>query len=80
MINFFDENGNFIEPPAAYNHDVGNSLSLMAKSLGIKNVIPFSSFHEYQREDSIWAKTYTTPLYAYEVGFHKDLNSFHHLP
>jgi hypothetical protein len=74
MINCFDENGDFIEPAAATNKNVGNGLSLMAKSLGIKNVIPFSSFHTFQREDSIWARKYTTPIEAYSVGFHNDLN------
>ena len=73
MINFYDDNGNFIEPSAAYNTNVGEDLSLLAKALGIRNVIPFSSFHNYQREDSIWASKYTTPLSAYKVGFHSDL-------
>jgi hypothetical protein len=32
-------------------------------------VIPFSSLHRYQREDSVWANDYLTPLEAYKVGF-----------
>jgi hypothetical protein len=74
MINCFDEDGSFIEPAAATNKNVGTGLSLMAKSLGIRNVIPFSSFHVFQRSDSIWASKYTTPIDAYELGFHEDLN------
>ena len=37
-------------------------------------MIPFSSFHQYAREDSIWAEKYTTPIDAYKKGFdHKNL-------
>ena len=73
MINFFDEHGEFIEPPAANNLDVGNQLSLFAKSLCIDAVIPFSSFHVYQRKDSIWANNYTTPMEAYKKDLHNDI-------
>jgi hypothetical protein len=75
MINFYDENGNFIVPPASQKHPVGLSLSVRALSLGILNVIPFSSFHAYQRTDSIWAQNYTTPLDEYSREFdHKNHN------
>ena len=60
MINFFDENDSFIEPLAANNKLVGNQLSLVARSIGTNNVIPFSSFHQYQRTDSEWARKYVT--------------------
>ena len=30
--------------------------------------MPFSSFHQYQREDSIWAQAYTTPMSAFTGG------------
>jgi len=74
MINFFDKDDNFIEPLAARKHPVGDYLSILAKSLGANYVIPFSSFHEYQREDSVWTNKYVTPLSEYSTGFHKDLN------
>jgi len=74
MINFYDDKGQFIEPPAAHNKSPGNGLSLSAKSLGVGNVIPFSSFHMFQREDSVWAAKYNTPIDAYTQGFHGDLN------
>ncbi len=68
MINFYDEKGNFVVPPAKNNQDVGGHLSMLAKSLSLKGVIPFSSHHQYQRSDSIWAQEFTTPTHAYEKG------------
>jgi hypothetical protein len=75
MINFYDENGIFIVPRAAQKPPPGRYLSLRADALGIRNVIPFSSFHSYQRTDSIWANTYVTPLDTYAEQFdHKNHN------
>ena len=68
MINFFDENGIFIKPEAANKSIVGEQLNIVAKLTGAKSVIPFSSFHQYQRTDSIWAQQYTTPIDAYSFG------------
>ena len=56
MINFYDHNDKFIEPLAAKKHPVGDYLSLVAKTYDANYVIPFSSFHEYQREDSCVGK------------------------
>ena len=69
MINLFDDEGKRILPPTARKHPVGKMLSQWANRLGTTHVIPFSSFHTYQREDSLWADQYTTPLSAYPVGF-----------
>ena len=74
MINFYDKDDNFIEPLAAKKHPVGDYLSILAKTIGANYVIPFSSFHEYQREDSIWTNKYVTPIQEYSNGFHKDLD------
>ena len=74
MINFYDHNDKFIEPLAAKKHPVGDYLSLVAKTYDANYVIPFSSFHEYQREDSVWANKYVTPIHEYKNGFHKNLN------
>ena len=75
MINFYDEDGVFIAPPAGLKPPVGRQVSLRALSLGIRNSIPFSSFHSYQRTDSIWAQNYVTPLEEYSRGFdHKNHN------
>ena len=74
MINCYNENGEFIIPPAKNNTLVGEQLSLTAKSVSANHVIPFSSHHQYQRSDSIWAQEYVTPLHAYSVGLHEDIN------
>ncbi|MBM4255362.1 MAG: MBL fold metallo-hydrolase [Deltaproteobacteria bacterium] len=73
MINFYGEDGKFVPTLSADEFLLGDQLSLMAKSLRINHVIPFSSFHQYQREDSLWASQYVTPLSAYREGFHPDL-------
>ena len=74
MINCYDHEGEFIIPPAKNNTLVGEQLSLTAKSVNANHVIPFSSHHQYQRSDSIWAQEYVTPIYAYDEGLHKDIN------
>ena len=73
MINFYDKENNFIEPLAAKKHPVGDYLSLIAKLFSANHVIPFSSFHEYQREDSVWANRYVTPMKEYKNGIHKEI-------
>ena len=69
MINIFTENWERVTPTAALKKPVGAKLSDHAKTLGANKVIPFSSFHKYTREDSLWAEQYTTPIEAYKVGF-----------
>jgi len=73
MINFYNEAGDFIVPPAMNNTKVGEQLGIQANSLGIKKVVPFSSHHQYQREDSIWAQKYITPLSSYEDGIPENI-------
>jgi hypothetical protein len=68
MINFYDEDGNFVVPPAKNTVRVGEDLTYLANSIGTTGVIPFSSHHQYQRTDSIWAQEYVTPTFAYRVG------------
>lgn len=73
MCNIYDEVGNFVPTVFPGSVEVGKQLSHMARVLGIGNVIPFSSFHCYQRADSVWAQDYVTPLEAYAEGFDEDL-------
>jgi hypothetical protein len=73
MINFYNEAGDFIVPPAMNNSRVGEQLGIQANSLGISKVVPFSSHHQYQREDSIWAQEYTTPISSYKDGIPKNI-------
>jgi endogenous inhibitor of DNA gyrase (YacG/DUF329 family) len=45
----------------------------LAKITGAKSVIPSSSFHQYQRADSIWAQEFTTPIEAYTEGLSEEI-------
>ena len=69
MINFFAEDGTYIPPKAARKLPVGISIKQAAESWGVKYCIPFSSMHQYQRTDSIWANEYITQLSDYAKGF-----------
>jgi hypothetical protein len=62
MINIFKEDGTFVVPRAAKRPSVGVQLRNLCKATGARSIIPFSSFHQYQREDSLWAQAYTTPI------------------
>jgi hypothetical protein len=73
MINFFNEDGSFVVPRAARRPSVGRQLDNIAKATGAGTVVPFSSFHQYQREDSIWAQDYTTPMSAFTEGLSPDV-------
>jgi L-ascorbate metabolism protein UlaG (beta-lactamase superfamily) len=69
MINLFDENGQAIPPIAAARRPVGADIAIALRDLGIRRFVPFSSMHQYQREDSVWANDHTTGLDDYTVGF-----------
>ncbi len=69
MINFRDDEGRLIPPKAARKLPVGRSMTVAAESLGVDYVIPFSSMHRYQREDSIWCEEFITRLEDYQNGF-----------
>ncbi len=74
MINFWDENGKFITRRKFNDNHVGRQLSDMASIIGANNIIPFSSFHQYQRTDTIWAQEHTVPLDLYKNGISKNHN------
>ena len=67
-------NGNRIE--RKFDLSVGRGLALSAQRGGAKSVIPFSSFHRFQREDSAWANAYEVPLSGYRQGFDERLAEF----
>jgi len=71
MINFFDENNNFIKPAMAGKFSAGRYLSILANVFEAKFIIPFSSFHEYQRKDSVWANDLIYPLEKYPNDIEK---------
>ena len=68
MINFFDEDGNRL-PYVGNPMTVGAQLSDLALNFGTTHVVPFSSFHQYQRADSVWVNRYTTRIADYPAGF-----------
>lgn len=70
MINFFDEAGRYILPNAAKRDPVGVSVAQAVEDFNATCFVPFSSFHHYQRKDSIWANQYTTEVDAYARGFY----------
>lgn len=69
MINYFEEDGSRILPAAAQKRPIGPTIRGYAEMYGVTDVIPFSSFHAYQRSDSIWVNEFTTPVSAYPIGF-----------
>jgi hypothetical protein len=69
MINFYDENESFILPHAAEKPPVGKAYSRIMKNLNCNYAIPFSSFHQYIREDSMHMNQFSTPLEKHYEGF-----------
>ena len=69
MMNMFTETGDRILPRAALKPPPGIETEACARRYGATHIVPFSSFHRYQRQDSVWAGEYTTPLAAYADGF-----------
>ncbi|RIK91694.1 MAG: hypothetical protein DCC71_24890, partial [Proteobacteria bacterium] len=47
----------------------GGSIARKAESLGARFFVPFSSMHQYQRTDSLWANEFTTPVEDHRIGF-----------
>jgi hypothetical protein len=76
MINFVDEHGirvpSLAQTRREHGFEVGADAARMTETFGATHFVPFSSFHRYQRTDSVWANEWTTPLSAYEQGFRSD--------
>lgn len=69
MINFFDEAGQRIPPPAMKKEPFIDGLEQILEAFGIRAYVPFSSQHRYQRTDSAWANECATPPEVYRAGF-----------
>ena len=65
MINFFDEEGVRIPPPAMKHEPFLDGIEEILVAFGIDHYVPFSAQHMYQRTDSVWANECATPLDAY---------------
>ena len=70
MFNFHDEDGRRV--PAAVKAPFGETIARLTESVGARFFAPFSSMHQYQRTDSIWANEFTTPIDSHRVGFASD--------
>jgi hypothetical protein len=57
---------------------LAGNRQLFAKSIGATHTIPFSSFHRYQRSDSVWANEIVPTLSEYQDGKNSKLPE--HLP
>lgn len=69
MINFFDEEGKRVLPPADRKDPLGPGIGGLLQAYGATYFVPFSTMHKYQRTDSQWANNYATPLTAHRDGF-----------
>jgi hypothetical protein len=69
MNNFFTESGErIIRASRPRRLPLGRTIQTDALRFGTQYAIPFSSFHRYQREDSIWANGLTVPMENYTAG------------
>lgn len=68
MINLFTEDGHRIPPKGALKLPIAPRIQSLAIRFGANRVIPFSSFHRYQREDSVWANDFVPSLDDYCRG------------
>jgi len=69
MINFFDERGKRIPPPALKHEPFIDGIEEILSAFGIRYYVPFSSQHRYQRTDSAWANECATPIEVYRTSF-----------
>ena len=72
MINMFDEQAQRIPRHGAKTIPLGVAMALATKTFGTSYAIPFSSFHKYQRTDSVWVNEYTSSPGDYAIGFQSD--------
>lgn len=76
LINYWDEKGNRIGPPPAEER-VGEQITRWCKLFGVTDIIPFSSFHIWRREDTLWAAPIRPQIVDYEAGFDHSVARIH---
>lgn len=70
MINVFDEQGVRLLPdPDTLIVPLGPQIARDTDFLGATHFVPFSSFHKYQRTDSVWAERYSPSVDDYAKSF-----------
>ena len=65
MLNLFDPSGHKLTSIAEKRRPIAPRSQTSARTMGATKVIPFSSFHRYQREDSAWANDLIPDLEDY---------------
>jgi hypothetical protein len=65
MLNLFDPAGHKLTSIEEKRRPIAPRSQVSARTMGARKVIPFSSFHRYQREDSAWANALIPELEDY---------------
>ena len=65
MLNLFDPSGRKLTSVAEKRRPIAPRSQTSAGTMGANKIIPFSSFHRYQREDSAWANELIPELEDY---------------
>ncbi|MGK4302117.1 hypothetical protein, partial [Klebsiella pneumoniae] len=65
MLNLLDPSGRKLTPVSDKRRPIAPRSQTSARAMGADKVIPFSSFHRYQREDSAWANELVPNLEDY---------------
>ena len=65
MLNSFDPSGRKLTSVAEKRRPIAPRSQTSARTMGANKIIPFSSFHRYQREDSAWANELIPELEDY---------------
>jgi hypothetical protein len=68
MVNFYHADGHWLFDPVKLRKAVAPATQTLAMRYGAKKVIPFSSFHWFQRSDSQWANQLVPELADYHLG------------
>ncbi len=72
MLNLFDPAGRKLVSPKEKRRSIAPRAQRAARLFGANKVIPFSSFHRYQRSDSAWGNDLVPDLADYETGARRD--------
>jgi hypothetical protein len=68
MQNLYSPDGSYLGRPLGARTPLATNRQLLAKSLRATHTIPFSSFHRYQRSDSVWANELIPEVKDYLAG------------
>jgi len=64
MMNFFDESGRRVVPSRIKSVPLGSKVGAALDSYKAQFYVPFSTAHQYQRADSVWANEYVIHDFA----------------